>query len=92
MARGLLGQYSPIQPRQKRGEALQEADVVILAGIYIKVKGYVSKTCTWQSNLYSTVTLGTKVKWLYKTIDCLFMISRWLRIIKKKWKVNIKYW
>jgi len=46
MARGLLGQYSPIQPRQKRGEALKEADVVILAGIYIKVKGYVSKTCT----------------------------------------------
>lgn len=46
MARGLLGQYSPIQPRQKRGEALQEADVVILAGIYIKVKGYVCKTCT----------------------------------------------
>jgi hypothetical protein len=36
--------------------------------------------------------LGTKVKWLYKTIDRLFMISRWLRIIKKKWKVNIKYW
>ncbi|XP_052067648.1 2-hydroxyacyl-CoA lyase 2-like [Mytilus californianus] len=32
MARGLLGQYSPIQPRQKRGEALKEADVVILAG------------------------------------------------------------
>jgi len=78
MARGLLGQYSPIQPRQKRGEALKEADVVILAGIYIKVKGYVSKTCTWyrQLNLYSTVTLGTKEKWLYETIDCLFMISR----------------
>lgn len=32
MARGLLGRYSPIQARQKRGEALKEADVVIMAG------------------------------------------------------------
>ena len=42
MARGLLGQYSPIQPRQKRGEALKEADVVILAGICFKFKGHLS--------------------------------------------------
>lgn len=33
MARGLLGRYSPIQARQKRGEALKEADVVIMAGM-----------------------------------------------------------
>jgi acetolactate synthase-like protein len=32
MARGLLGRYSDIQARQKRGEALKEADVVIMAG------------------------------------------------------------
>ncbi|KAK3102444.1 hypothetical protein FSP39_011418 [Pinctada imbricata] len=32
MARGLLGRHSPIQARQKRGEALKEADLVILAG------------------------------------------------------------
>ena len=33
MSRGLLGRYSDIQIRQKRGEALKEADVVILAGM-----------------------------------------------------------
>ncbi|XP_069132457.1 2-hydroxyacyl-CoA lyase 2-like isoform X1 [Argopecten irradians] len=32
MARGLLGKHSSIQARQKRGEALKEADVVIMAG------------------------------------------------------------
>ena len=32
MSRGLLGRYSDIQARQKRGEALKEADIVILAG------------------------------------------------------------
>ena len=32
MARGLLGQHSDLQIRQKRGEALKDADVVILAG------------------------------------------------------------
>ncbi|XP_074659901.1 2-hydroxyacyl-CoA lyase 2-like [Tubulanus polymorphus] len=32
MARGLLGRNSPIQARQKRRDALKEADVVILAG------------------------------------------------------------
>ena len=32
MTRGLLGRNSPIQMRQKRREALREADLVILAG------------------------------------------------------------
>lgn len=32
MARGLLGRHSDIQIRQKRGEALKDADVVVLAG------------------------------------------------------------
>ena len=47
MSRGLLGRYSDIQIRQKRGEALKEADVVILAGkscylivIMLSVKKY----------------------------------------------------
>lgn len=35
MARGMLGRKSPIQARQKRGEALKEADVVVLAGQYL---------------------------------------------------------
>eukprot|EP00118_Oscarella_pearsei_P010547 m.65400 g.65400 ORF g.65400 m.65400 type:complete len:158 (+) comp35317_c0_seq3:948-1421(+) len=33
MARGLLGAKSPLHIRQKRKEALKEADVVILAGV-----------------------------------------------------------
>ena len=33
MARGMLGRNSEIHIRQKRREALKEADVVILAGI-----------------------------------------------------------
>lgn len=32
MARGLLGRKSPIQMRQKRGDCLKEADVIVLAG------------------------------------------------------------
>lgn len=33
MARGLLGAESPVQLRHKRGKALKEADVVLLAGV-----------------------------------------------------------
>ena len=33
MSRGLLGRNSPLHIRQKRREALKDADVVILAGI-----------------------------------------------------------
>ncbi|MGF1467297.1 MAG: thiamine pyrophosphate-binding protein [Sandaracinaceae bacterium] len=32
MARGLLGRHSPIQLRHKRGKALKEADLVVVAG------------------------------------------------------------
>ena len=32
MSRGLLGKHSPIQVRQRRREALKDADLVILAG------------------------------------------------------------
>lgn len=32
MARGMLGRKSPLHIRQKRGMALREADVVVLAG------------------------------------------------------------
>lgn len=32
MARGLLGRKSPIQMRQKRGDCLKEADLIVLAG------------------------------------------------------------
>lgn len=56
MARGLLGQYSPIQPRQKRGEALKEADVVILAGICIKLNPYFNKT-QHVSDTYSQICI-----------------------------------
>lgn len=33
MARGLLGRNNPLHIRQKRRDALQEADLIILAGM-----------------------------------------------------------
>ena len=32
MARGLLGRNSPLHPRQRRRDALAEADVIVLVG------------------------------------------------------------
>lgn len=37
MARGLLGKDSPLHLRHKRRDALQAADLVILAGIFCRL-------------------------------------------------------
>lgn len=66
MARGLLGRYSPIQARQKRGEALKEADVVIMAGAVADFRLGYGRVLNRRSKI---ITVNRSKEQLYKNSD-----------------------
>lgn len=85
MARGLLGQNSRVQVRQKRGDALQEADVIILAGSvpdfrlqYGRAFGRQAKVVSVNRSR-SNLTLNTDALWkahrLYHGDPGLFLLA-----------------
>ncbi|KAL4224666.1 hypothetical protein ACF0H5_015363 [Mactra antiquata] len=66
MARGLLGRYSDIQIRQKRGEALKEADVVILAGAVCDFRMGYGRSLNRRSKI---IAVNRNKEQLYKNSD-----------------------
>lgn len=85
MARGLLGQKNRVQVRQRRGEALEEADVIVLAGSipdfrlqYGRAFGRKAKVVSINRSK-SNLTLNTDVIWkphrLYHGDPGLFLLS-----------------
>ncbi|XP_052802677.1 2-hydroxyacyl-CoA lyase 2-like [Mya arenaria] len=66
MARGLLGQHSDIQIRQKRGEALKEADVVILAGAVCDFRLGYGRTLSRKSKI---IAVNRNKEQLFKNSD-----------------------
>ena len=85
MARGLLGQNSRVQVRQRRGDALQEADVIILAGSipdfrlqYGRAFGRQAKVVSINRSK-SNLTLNTDALWkahrLYHGDPGLFLLA-----------------
>ncbi|KAJ8298961.1 hypothetical protein KUTeg_023021 [Tegillarca granosa] len=66
MARGLLGRYSDIQCRQKRGEALKEADVVILAGAIADFRLGYGRVLSRKSKI---IAINRSKEQLYKNSD-----------------------
>lgn len=66
MARGLLGRYSDIQCRQKRGEALKEADVVILAGAIADFRLGYGRVLSKKSKI---IAINRSKEQLYKNSD-----------------------
>lgn len=85
MARGLLGQKSRIQVRQRRGDALKEADVIILAGSipdfrlqYGRAFGRQAKVVSINRSK-SNLTLNTDAVWkphrLYHGDPGLFLLA-----------------
>nr|XP_011438919.2 2-hydroxyacyl-CoA lyase 2 [Crassostrea gigas] len=66
MARGLLGRYSLIQARQKRGEALKEADVVIMAGAVADFRLGYGRVLNRRSKI---ITVNRSKEQLYKNSD-----------------------
>ncbi|XP_048726939.2 2-hydroxyacyl-CoA lyase 2-like isoform X2 [Ostrea edulis] len=66
MARGLLGRYSGIQARQKRGEALKEADVVIMAGAVADFRLGYGRVLNKRSKI---ITINRSKEQLYKNSD-----------------------
>ncbi|XP_060559739.1 2-hydroxyacyl-CoA lyase 2-like [Ruditapes philippinarum] len=66
MARGLLGRYSELQIRQKRGEALKEADVVILAGTVCDFRLGYGRVLNRRSKI---IAVNRNKEQLYKNTD-----------------------
>ncbi|XP_053384559.1 2-hydroxyacyl-CoA lyase 2-like [Mercenaria mercenaria] len=66
MARGLLGRHSDLQIRQKRGEALKEADVVILAGTVCDFRLGYGRVLNRRSKI---IAVNRNKEQLYKNTD-----------------------
>lgn len=66
MARGLLGPNSPIQMRQKRREALKEADLVILAGAVCDFRLSYGRVLNRKSKI---IAINRNKSQLYKNSD-----------------------
>jgi len=66
MARGLLGRNSPIQMRQKRREALREADLVILAGAVCDFRLSYGRVLSKKSKI---IAVNRNKSQLYKNSD-----------------------
>jgi len=70
MARGLLGRHSPIQARQKRGEALKEADVVIMLGAVADFRLGYGRVLSRRSKI---IAVNRSKEQLYKVIQISYM-------------------
>ncbi|CAH1787364.1 unnamed protein product [Owenia fusiformis] len=66
MSRGLLGRNSPIHIRQRRGDALKEADVVILAGSVADFRLGYGRTLSRKSKI---IAVNRSYEQLYKNSD-----------------------
>ena len=71
MARGLLGQDSPLHIRQKRREALKDADVVILAGSVCDFRLGYGKVLSRRSKV---IAVNRNYEQLYKVLCFVFRL------------------
>ncbi|XP_076030219.1 2-hydroxyacyl-CoA lyase 2-like [Oratosquilla oratoria] len=66
MARGLLGRNSKLQMRQKRGEALKEADVIVLLGVVCDFRLSYGRTLSKNAKI---IAVNRSKEQLYKNSD-----------------------